>query len=376
MGERSEPPSGKKLAEARSRGQVARSVELNAAAAMLMGFWLLGGPGAQLVEVLQNLLKQTVLTLPTDELTGAWLIHRIVQDGLMVLPALSQILLTLMATGIIVTVSQTGLMWAEKNIGFDLSRLNPLNGLKRIFSVQGLIELLRALLKLLVVGWAAYNYLNGRIIDLLSLGQTDLRSAISIWANVAYNLGLQVGGAYLVLALADYMYQRWNLMRTLKMTKEEVKEEFKQQEGDPMIKGKIRERARRMARMRMMKKVPQAEVVITNPTHFAVALEYKRETMRAPRVVAKGAAFLAQRIREIARENQVPVIENPPVARALYSAVELEEEVPPELYVAVAEIFAFVYNVKSKRRPSAYSLPALAANSSAALGTPDSPAAG
>jgi flagellar biosynthetic protein FlhB len=329
---------------------VARSQELNTAAALLVGFLLLHNTGAQLVEAMLDVMKQTVSSLPTSDLTGAGLRQLIVSDGLKILPDLSMIWLTLLVAGAAVTLAQTGPLWATKSLGVHVDRLNPFNGLKRIFSTHGLIELVRALLKLTVVGLAVYSYLSGRVRDLVGLSQTDLHSSLGIWADMAYNLGLRVGGAYLVLAFADYLYQRWNLMRSLKMTKEEVKEEAKQQEGNPLIKGQVRQRARRLARMRMMKKVPQADVVITNPTHFAVALQYHRETMSAPRVVAKGAALIAQRIRQIAQENHVPIVENPPIARALYSTVEVEQDVPPELYVAVAEVFAFIYNMKARRK--------------------------
>ena len=182
------------------------------------------------------------------------------------------------------------------------------------------------------------------------LGQFNLYDAVAAVLGLAIGLGWQVAGAYLVLALADYAYQRWNLMRSLKMTKEEVREEAKPQEGDPVIKGRIRQQARRIARQRMMSKVPKADVVITNPTHFAVALQYEREAMRAPLVVAKGAALIALRIRETALAHGVPVVENPPVARALYRLVELDQEVPPEMYKAVAEVLAFVYRLKTQPR--------------------------
>ena len=355
--EKTEPPTGKRLAEARSRGQVAHSPELNTAAALLVGFLLLRNSGVKLIDILKELMRETLSSLPTGDLTGAGLRQLLAVDAMRIAPDLSTILLTLLVTGITVTIAQTGPMWASKNIGVDFGKLNPFNGLKRIFSANGLVELLRAFLKLTVVGLAVYSYLSGRVQDLIGLGQTDLRSAIGIWADMAYNLGLRVGGAYLILAFADYLYKRWDLMRNLKMTKEEVKEEAKQQEGNPLIKAQVRQRARRMARARMMKKVPQADVVITNPTHFAVALQYQRESMGAPRVVAKGAALIAQRIREIAQENNVPIVENAPVARALYSTVELEQEVPPELYIAVAEVFAFIYNMKARggaaRKPAA-----------------------
>jgi flagellar biosynthesis protein FlhB len=356
-GERTEAPTSKRLSEARNRGQIARSQELNTAAALMVGFLLLRNSGAQLLIGVQELLKQTLSSLPSGDLTGAGLRQLIVLDALKVLPNLGIILVTLMVTGVAVTLAQTGPLWASKRIGVDFGKVNPLTGLKRIFSLNGVVELVRAILKLVVVGWAAYSYLSGRVQDLVSLSQHDLGTSVAIWADMAYNLGLRVGGAYVILAFADYMYQRWHLMRSLKMTKEEVKEEAKQQEGNPLIKGQVRQRARRLARMRMMTKVPKADVVITNPTHFAVALQYQRQSMAAPRVVAKGAAFIAQRIREIAQENNVPIVENPPVARALYATVDLEQDVPPELYVAVAEVFAFIYNMKSKRKPPAMLAP-------------------
>lgn len=349
MAERTEAPTPRRLNEARGRGQVARSVELNAAAAMLVGFWLLTGPGARLVTAMQDLLKHTISDLPTGELTGTQLRELIVEDGLRLAPNFAFIVFGLMATGVAVTLAQTGLVWADKRPAFDFSRINPISGFKRLFSGHGLVELGRALLKLLVVGWVAYSYLRGQFDTLLVISQTDLRTAVGQWASLANGLAMRVGGAYLVLAFADYAYQRWSLTKSLRMTKDEVKQDMKSSEGDPFLRGRIRAQQRRIARQRMMSRVPKADVVITNPTHFAVALEYDREKMKAPRVVAKGAALIAQRIKDLAREHGVPVVENPPVARALYRAAEIDEEIPPDLYVAVAEVLAFVYNLKAKK---------------------------
>jgi flagellar biosynthetic protein FlhB len=199
----------------------------------------------------------------------------------------------------------------------------------------------------------AYGFLQENAASVLALSQLPLREGLALWGGLAYGLALRVGGAYLVLAAADYFYQRWNLMRSLKMTKEEIKEEMRNQEGDPMLKGRIRGEQRRFARQRMLSKVPKADVVITNPTHFAVALQYERDRMRAPQVVAKGAALVALRIREAARDAGVPIVENPPLARSLYRLAELDQEIPPELYMAVAEVLAFVYRLKTQRLPAA-----------------------
>lgn len=351
MSERTEAPSGKRLSEARNRGQVARSMELNGAAALLVGLWLLTGPGASLVTTIRSILVTTLTHLPRETFTGAQVRALLFNYGLQVAPNLGVILAGLLVTGVVVTVGQIGLLLTSEKPFFDLNRVNPLNGLKRLFSTQGLIELGRSLLKLGVVAGLAYAYWNGHTTDVLLLGQLSLNDAVTHAVSLALGLAWQVASVYLVIGVADYAYQRWNLMRTLRMTKEEVKEEAKQQEGDPVIKGRIRQQARRIARQRMMSKVPKADVVITNPTHFAVALQYEREAMRAPQVVAKGAALIALRIRETAQAHGVPIVENPPLARALYRTVELDQEVPPDMYKAVAEVLAFVYRLKA--RPAA-----------------------
>lgn len=357
MSERNEAPTPKRLREARERGQVARSLELNSAVAVLTGFWLVYGPGASLASALQTIMRNTVSRLPAGELTGADLRSWLADAALRLAPPLALIVFGLMAAGVAVTLAQTGLLWGSKRPFFDASRVNPLAGLKRLFSSHGLVELFKALLKLTIVGWVAYSFVNEHLNELLGLSQLGLAPALRLWAKLAYGLGLRTGTAYLALAAADYAYQRWTLMRSLRMTKEEIKEEYKSQEGDPLLRGRIRQQQRRIARQRMMSKVPKADVVITNPTHFAVALKYEREQMSAPQVVAKGAALVAQRIRELAGEHGVPVVENPPLARALYRLAEIDQEVPPELYRAVAEVLAFVYRLKAQRRPAPAAAP-------------------
>jgi flagellar biosynthetic protein FlhB len=261
-------------------------------------------------------------------------------------PSLSLIVLALLATGVVATVSQTGFLWATKKVGFDLSKLNPMPGIKRLFSSQGIFELVKALLKLSLVGFVVYNFLRGRVPELLDLGQMELLTGMSSWAVLAGDLALQVAEVYLVLAVGDYVYQRWRYDKSMKMSKEEVKEEMKQNEGDPFLKGRIRSQQRKMARMRMMSNVKKADVIITNPTHLAIAIQYDPQTMRAPIVLAKGAHLTAQRIVALARESNIPVIQNIPLARAIYKTVEIEHEIPPELYVAMAEVLSYVYKIR------------------------------
>jgi flagellar biosynthetic protein FlhB len=350
MADKTEPPSHRRLEEAREEGKVPRSMELNTAVIILAGAFLLRSQGGALVELMKNLMVTTINFLPGADLSGTWLRSFIFSEAMQFAPKLGILLLGLLACGVTTTLAQTNFLWAGKKIGFDFKRLNPLDGLKRIFSAQGLIELGRSLLKLGLIGYVVYTYLRDQAMAILETGQMDLASGVSRWVQLSLDLIIKVGTAYAVLAAADYAFQRWRFMRQMRMTKEEVKEEFKRSEGDPFLRGRIRAQQRKIARTRMMANVHKAKVVITNPTHFAVALDYQAENMRAPRVVAKGAFHVAQKIVDLARENNVPVVQNVPLARALYKAVEVDQEIPPEMYLAVAEVLAYVYKV---RKPAA-----------------------
>jgi len=343
VSERTESPTGRRIGEARSEGRVARSQELNAAMAMLVGILLIRGPGQGLVDVFRSQIAYSLTALPSGDFTEASLRSILSANLTPVIPTLGLILFGLMVTGVVVTVSQTGLLWASKKVGFDFSRLNPLPGLKRIFSGQGLIELLRALLKLGLVSWVVYGFLRSQVSQILDLGKMDLISGMQSFITLAGNLAMRVAEAYLFLAIADYVFQRWQYNKSMKMTKDEVKEEMKQTEGDPVYKNRIRSQQRRIARMRMMANVKKADVVIVNPTHLAVAIQYDPQTMAAPRVLAKGAHLMAQRIVALARSSNIPVIQNIPLARAIYKTVEIDQEIPPELYIAMAEVLSYVY---------------------------------
>lgn len=347
MSDKTEAPTSRRLEEARSEGRVVRSMELNTAVIILVGALLLRGPGGSLAEALKNVITTSITSLPEVEITQKWLGKELFSLGTQVLPPLGIILFGLLVTGVVATVAQTGFLWSSKKIGFDFNRVNPVNGLKRIFSTHGLIELGRALLKLGVIGWIAYSFLKKNIPTLIGLSQFDFRTSIVNFASLAMSLTLSVGEGYLILAAADYIYQRWDLMRNLRMTKEEVKEEVKRSEGDPVYKGRIRSQQRQMARRRMMSNVPKATVIVTNPTHLAIAIEYK-EKMNAPRVLAKGALHVAEKIVAVAREHRIPIVQNIPLAHALFRTVEVEEEISPDLYRAMAEVLAYVYRLRGK----------------------------
>lgn len=350
MADKSEAPTPRRLEDAREKGQIVRSIELNVAASILAAAILLGGPGKDLAQAIRELLVDTITRIPSADLSEAWLASTTFNFAARILPSLGLLMLVLMAIGVAITLGQTNFLWVNK--GFDFSRLNPLSGLKRIFSTHGLIEILKSLLKLGLIGWMSYSFLNSHISDMLGLVQLDLPSAIRKFLELVIALALQIGEVYIVLAVADYAYQRWDLYRNLRMTKEEIKEEYKRSEGDPMLKSRIRSEMRRMARSRMMAAVPKSTVVVTNPTHLAIAILYENG-MHAPKVLAKGAHLTAQRIVALARENDIPVVQNIPVARAIYKTVEIGQEISPDLYTAMAEILAYVFRLQGRSPRSA-----------------------
>jgi len=347
--DRTEEPTGKRISEARKKGQVAQSRELNAAVVLLIGGILLGGPGASLLAKMTELLVRSLIDLPTSIPNLIWLRQMLFMDAITILPYLGLIVVGLLITGVAVTLAQTGFLWASEKLGFDFDRVNPIKGFKRLLSLNGFVELLRALLKVALVGWVAYRFLLNHVFSLIGMGQVDMNTALQNWAAMALALISQVAMAYMVLAVIDYGYQRWQNKKSLKMSKEEIKDEYKQTEGNPLIKSAIRSKQRRIAMRRMMAKVPKADVVITNPTHLAIAIQYKPAEMNAPVVLAKGAYRIAERIVAVAREYDLPVIQNIPLARGLYRIVEIDEEIPPDFYVAMAEILAYVYRLKDKK---------------------------
>lgn len=357
MADKTEAPTASRIRDARERGQVARSIELNAAVGMIVSIWLLTGVGKNLVSGLGNLMRYSVTNLPTMDVSDIWLRENTIRNMSFFINPLMQLVLVMMVVGVGTTLVQTKFLWASKRPFFDGSRLNPINGFKRIFSSQGLIETLKALLKLAVVGWPVYTFFQANINSIIQMIQMPLDQEISQWMNLAVSLMWRVAGAYIVLAVADYAYQNWNYTKQLRMSKQEVLDDLKRSEGDPFLRGRIRQQQRRMAQSRMMTKVPKADVIVTNPTHYAVAIIYESGKMEAPVVVAKGAFYVAQRIVEIAKANNVPIVQNVPLARAMYKLVELDQPIPPDLYVAMAEVLAYVYRLKNRNiQPAAEQL--------------------
>jgi flagellar biosynthetic protein FlhB len=348
--DKTEPATPKKRADARKKGQVAVSREIPSVFILFltMGvFFFLGGQMFNNLSILMRDALQNNITLELHQLSATRMLSTILGKLFWVLfPLMTAILLA----GIAANLSQFGILFTGKTLIPRLSKLNPLRGMKRLFSLRSLVEVAKALLKVLIIGLVAYLTLRRHVAILPDLMRMEVIDILTFTGRVSLEICLYTCLALIVLAGLDYAFQRWQYENDLKMTKQEVKEEWKQREGDPIVKARIRRVQLEMAQRRMMAEVPTADVVITNPTQLAVALKFDTEKMDAPQVVAKGAGYVAARIREIAEASGVPVLEQKPLAQALFKSVELGEIIPMTLYRAVAEVLAYVYRLKGRQR--------------------------
>ncbi|MDK2931414.1 MAG: flagellar biosynthesis protein FlhB [Bacillota bacterium] len=342
--DRTEAATPRRRQEARRRGQVARSVEVNSAAILLATLGVLGASGGIVYAGLGGFMRQVLGdTLAHPDLSDQGL-HVLAMNALLTIgKAAGPAIATGFVVGLATNLAQVGLVLSLEPLAPRLSRIDPAAGMARIFSGRALAELVKSCAKVFIIGYYGYVTLRQDYPTLVATGATEPGQILATVGNLALRLGFRVGIALAVLAALDYVYQRWEFEKSIRMTKQEVKEELRQTEGDPLLRARIRARQRQIAMHRMMQEVPRADVVVTNPVHLAVALKYDPGTMKAPKVVAKGARLLAQRIRDIAVANNVPIVENKPLAQALYKAVEVGREIPAHLYKAVAEILAYVY---------------------------------
>lgn len=347
-GERTEAPSPKKISDARKQGQIARSADLSAGLNLLAAALVLRTVGPRLwQDVISALRTQFSQVAVTDWGTGVWqdsLLSWLHIAGL----AMAPIFAVLLGVGLLAGGLQTGFNISSDALTLKLDRLNPLAGLQRLFSQRALVDLAKSLLKISVVGIAGWQA-GQQTLDLLpTLADSGLAAAAAMLFGVGGDLLLKAGVLLTVLGAADYGYQWWDHMKNLRMSKEEVKKEHKEQEGSPEIRQRRRQRMRELARRhKMLKAVPTASVVVTNPTHFAVALRYQPGVEQSPVVVAKGQDAFASQIRRLAGKHRVPVVEDPPLARALYKSTAVGHEIPPDFYRAVARIFAFIDQVRA-----------------------------
>ena len=353
-GEKTEEPTAKKLEDARKEGQVAKSKEIANGLGLLALFLLLkimvGSIGTSFLESFSMVYNRIPVICKLNggasPMGDISVLLRTVMLRLLII--LLPVLLIGFAVAFVSDLFQVKWRPTSKPLQPKFSKLNPLNGIKKIFSAQSLVELVKSVAKILLIALVTYSYIKNKIGLLYALYDMSMMQAVNLIGETVIELGIRISAIYMIIAGADFMYQKYKFKNDMKMTKQEVKEEYKNAEGDPEIKGKIKARMREASQRRMMQAIPKADVVITNPTHYAVAIRYDTELAPAPIVVAKGSDYLAQKIKQIARENNVEIVEDKPLARMLFANVDIDKQIPPELYQAVAEILAMVYHAQGK----------------------------
>ncbi len=343
---KTEQPTPRRLQEARRKGQVAKSKDLSAAVVLMAAVALFYAVSQDSTAGLERRLTwyyTNCFSIGLQDNQLYWAIAGALMEALL---AFAPVLAVIVLAAVLSNVMQSGFLLAPEAVMAKLERINPLEGFKRIFSVDSLVELLKSILKVVVVGVVSYlvaaKYIPGLLLVYFKHPAQEMTEVTAAVISVA----AAGGGVYLLLALADFYYQRYSFLKKLRMTKQEVKDEYKQTEGDPQIKGWLRRRQREVVMNSIRREVPRATVVVTNPVHYAVALKYEEGVTGAPVVVAKGAGDVAARLREIAVENRIPVVQNPPLARALFQQVDLGREIPAELYQTVAEVLAMVLRLR------------------------------
>lgn len=351
--ERTEQPTQKRLEEARKKGQIPRSTELNAASVVLIAGAGLHFVGGHLGNGLHEMMRSGLSLSRDQALDPSTAVSMFAASAQHALLAAAPVLGLTLVVALLAPLTIGGWNLAFNTLAPDFSRLSPLKGIKRVFSMRGLVELVKAFAKFGVVALVAVIFLWLKTDEMLALGAEPTAAAIGHAITLAGQALLALAGGLALIAAVDVPFQIFQHMKSLRMTRQEIRDEIKESEGNPEVKSKIRQLQQEVAKRRQMQEVPTADVVITNPTHYAVALRYDEKRMRAPIVVAKGADEVAAKIREIATEHDVPLFEAPPLARALFRAVDLNQEVPARLYVAVAQVLTYIYQLKAARRSGA-----------------------
>lgn len=347
--DKTEEATPKKLTDARKEGQVARSQEFSTAV-MLLAFFLtikvfVGFIGNQFMGGFVEIYQ--AIDVYTAEEFGPAMASAFMRNGLIdVLWICLPVFAVAVVVAFVVTVAQVKWKVTSKPLKPKLSKFSPAKGIKRIFSKEKLFELVKDVVKIALIFYVTYSDLKDAVDMVGLLYDLSLNQAILFVGDFVIGLGIKLSAIYLIVGVTDYIYQKLKFKKDMRMSKQEVKDEYKQQEGDPQVKGRIKSKMREVSQRRMMQKLPEADVVITNPTHFACAIKYDKEVSEAPVLIAKGADYLAQKIKEVAKEHSIPIVENKPLARMLYYNVDLDSEIPRELYQMTAEVLAYVYKLK------------------------------
>ncbi len=345
--EKTEQPTDKRLEDARNKGQVAQSKDLSSCFAILFIsiflYYSVSHGFSEMYKVYMNYVANINLDVNIST------IFEILSFGIfkwlwLVLP----IFALLSAIAILGSVLQSGFMWSSESIKFDFEKLNPVEGIKKLFTKRSAVEVFKSLLKVILLAYISYSIIIKELPDLISLPSRDIKTIIEYLGKTSFRLALKVSIVLLFIAGLDFLFQKWQHKKDLMMTQQEVKEEYKDREGNPLIKSRIKSLQREMSRRRMIEDVKSADVIVTNPTTFAVALKYDPKNMSAPKVMAKGAGFIAQRIKEVAIQHGVPLRENKPLAQALFYSVKVGNSIPEKFYLIVAELLAQVYKMKNR----------------------------
>lgn len=347
--ERTEPASQRRIEQAREKGQVARSRELTTVAVLLAAGGGVMGMGPGMMEHFRSLMTNALTLDKTAAFDPAQMLLHLSRHSMDMIITFLPFLGLMVAVTVASSVAISGWLFSIEALAPDFSRINPMKGVSRIISWSGMVEMVKAVAKAALIGGVAVWVMWHDVDGIIALASESLEAGAVHLASMVVFTFMAVSGSMLLIVAIDVPFQLWSHSRQLKMTKEEVRQEAKENEGDPHVKARIRALQREAARRRMMAEVPKADVIVTNPTHYAVALRYQENKMSAPQVVAKGAALLAQRIRELGEENRVPILEAPALARALFRHAELGQEIPAKLYTAVAEVLAYVYQLRRYR---------------------------
>ena len=344
--EKTEQATPKKKGEARQKGNVARSTDLNSSLVLLTGIIAIHFAGAAIFSNIQTFANFAFVNMHSLNLT-----HENVNNLFpfvlgFIVRSVGPVALAIMAVGLASNYMQIGVLFTLEHMKPKGGKINPLSGIKKVVSKQSLVELVKGLLKISIVAIVAYTALSSDMKDTISLMDMNAGQILTFILKSSFKIAIRCAVALLILAIFDYAYTKWQYDKQLMMTKQELKEERKQYEGNPEIKARVRSIQREMAQKRMMEQIPDSDLVITNPTHIAVALKYAQETMAAPTVIAKGQRLIAQKIKDIADEHGIPIVEDKPLARALYDSTEVGMQIPEDLYRAVAGVLAYIYRLK------------------------------
>ncbi len=345
-GEKTERATPKKKQESRKKGQVAKSQDVNTAILLLfvfLFFWFSGGFMLEgMINVFVHSFEDYMLLNLTEQTTFS-----ILSDLLPVIMwILMPVMLVAMIGGVIANYLQVGFLFSTEAIHFKLEKMDPIKGAKRIFSIRAIVELLKSTLKITLIGLVTFGVLWLDFDGVMRLSQLSVDRSLVFLSMLVLKMGFAATLILIILAVFDYVYQKFDFEKNIRMSKQDIKDEYKTSEGDPLIKSKIKQKQREMASQRMMQDVPKADVIITNPTHYAIALKYDESKMDAPYVVASGVDYIALKIRSVAKNHEIPLIENRPLARALYEQTDIGDAVPEEFFKAIAEILAYIYRLK------------------------------